>query len=570
MKASLRKPLPRWSLSRGTINLDMYLYGASGHAKVVMDILVASGEPVCGLVDDNPEVNDLNGHQVYRQFEGFSPFIVSIGSNAIRKKIVEKLGNVPFGKAIHPSAIISPSVSIEEGTVVMQGAVVQADTRIGRHGIINTGASVDHECVIDDFVHISPHCTLCGNVRVGEGSWIGAGTTIIPGVRIGRWCVIGAGSVVTEDVPDGVLAIGNRCKTIKSLDIDILIKVNQGGVKYLIDPIRSAKEGIDPTIKGGKNNILVTSAGKRVMLINIFKEALSRYDSEAKVFTTDMNPQMAPAGMLSDGCLQVPRVTDTGYIEVLLAICLENNIKLVIPTIDTELAILAENKPLFEEHGIILSVSDPFFIKICRDKRNTGEYLKRLGIRVPAPVDKYNPVFPLFAKPYDGSLSKDLHVVRCLEELTPEILNNPKLIFMEYINKSEYKEFTVDMYYGKDNRVKSIVPRERIEVRAGEINKGRTRKNYLVRFLKERMGYLQGVVGCICVQLFYRESNDDVVGIEINPRFGGGYPLSYHAGANFAEYLIKEYFKNEPIDYSEDWLDNTLMLRYDSEVIVYE
>lgn len=307
-----------------------------------------------------------------------------------------------------------------------------------------------------------------------------------------------------------------------------------------------------------------------MVLVNIFKEALSNYDSYANVFTTDMNPSMAPAGIVSDKCFKVPRVTDSNYIQILLSICLENCIRLVIPTIDTELAILAENKKLFAKHGITLSVAEPSFIHVCRDKRKTGPYLEELGIRVPAPIDKYYPTFPLFAKPYDGSLSKDLYIIRNKEELSPDIMDNPKLIFMEYIDKNLYKEFTVDMYYGKDNRVKAIIPRERIEIRAGEINKGKTRKNYLVNFLKKRMNYLPGVVGCICIQLFYKEKDDDIVGIEINPRFGGGYPLSYHANANFADYLIKEYFENKSIDYSDDWLDNTLMLRYDSEVIVYE
>lgn len=88
-----------------------------------------------------------------------------------------------FGKAFHPSAVISEESEINEGTVVMQGAIIQSDVRLGKHCIINTGASVDHECVIDDYVHISPHCTLCGNVQVGEGTWIGAGSTIIPGVK---------------------------------------------------------------------------------------------------------------------------------------------------------------------------------------------------------------------------------------------------------------------------------------------------------------------------------------------------------------------------------------------------
>ena len=126
------------------------------------------------------------------------------------------------------------------------------------------------------------------------------------------------------------------------------------------------------------------------------------------------------------------------------------------------------------------------------------------------------------------------------------------------------------MYYGKDGHVKGIVPRERIEVRAGEINKGITRKNYIVSYLKERMEYMEGVRGCICLQLFYRESDHDIKGIEINPRFGGGFPLSYYAKANYAEYIIREYLLNEAIEYSEDWLDKTLMLRYDNDVIVYD
>lgn len=194
----------------------MYLYGASGHAKVIMDILKANGINIDGLVDDNPALNELLGYPVYHQQYDLSPMIVSIGNNAIRKKIVENL-SVEFGQAIHPTAVVSSTAIIEEGTVVMQGAIIQACTIIGKHCIINTGASVDHECVIEDYVHISPHATLCGNVHVGEGSWVAAGTIVLPGVKIGKWSVIGAGSVVAKDVPDGVLAVGNRCKVIKKL-----------------------------------------------------------------------------------------------------------------------------------------------------------------------------------------------------------------------------------------------------------------------------------------------------------------------------------------------------------------
>ena len=189
---------------------------------------------------------------------------------------------------------------------------------------------------------------------------------------------------------------------------------------------------------------------------------------------------------------------------------------------------------------------------------------------MPCPVDKRQPKYEMFVKPYDGSNSQNIHIIRNEGELTEELLDNPKMMFMEYIDSKEYKEFTVDMYYGKDGKVKGIVPRERMEIRAGETSKGITHKNYILDFLKERMAVLDGVRGCICLQLFYRESDHDIKGIEINPRFGGGYPLSYYAKANYADYIIREYLKGEPVDYSEDWLDNTLMLRYDESIIVYD
>lgn len=194
----------------------MYLYGASGHAKVIIDILKDSGISVDGLIDDNPNIRDFLEYQVFHGKIDLSPVIVSIGNNDVRRKIVERL-NTTYGLAVHPSAIISDYAKIGEGTVIMQGGIVQSCVEIGRHCIVNTGASIDHECKIGDFVHISPHSTLCGNVSIGEGTWIGAGTTIIPGVKIGKWSIIGAGSVVSKDIPDGVLATGNRCKIIKSI-----------------------------------------------------------------------------------------------------------------------------------------------------------------------------------------------------------------------------------------------------------------------------------------------------------------------------------------------------------------
>lgn len=197
----------------------MYLYGASGHAKVIIDILKSQGKNILGLIDDDLSINELLGYPVYHEADNLSPQIISVGDNKIRKKIAERLSAIYFETAVHISAVLSDTCSIKEGTVVMQGAIIQSCSEIGRHCIINTGASVDHDCKINDFVHISPHVTLCGDITVGEGTWVGAGTTIIPGVKIGKWCIIGAGSVVIRNIPDNVLAFGNPCKVIKQLPI---------------------------------------------------------------------------------------------------------------------------------------------------------------------------------------------------------------------------------------------------------------------------------------------------------------------------------------------------------------
>ena len=327
-----------------------------------------------------------------------------------------------------------------------------------------------------------------------------------------------------------------------------------------------------------KHNILITSAGKRVALTKYFKETLNRFFPEAKVFITDMTPEMAPVSYVCDGAFKVPRVTAPEYPAELLKICEENEVGMIIATIDTELLLLADLKEEFRAKGIHVMVSDKPFITMCRDKRNTGAFFEEHGVRVPTEVSvekvkngvesKESLPYPIFAKPYDGSLSTNLHYIKTADDLTQEILNDPKLLFMEYIDKKVYKEYTVDMYYGKDNKVKCIVPRERIEIRAGEINKGRTAKNEILTFLKEKLGYIEGCVGCICVQLFFHPDTKDMVGIEINPRFGGGYPLSYNCGGNYPELLIREYVMGESVEYFDNWKDGMLMLRYDDAIYV--
>jgi carbamoyl-phosphate synthase large subunit len=316
------------------------------------------------------------------------------------------------------------------------------------------------------------------------------------------------------------------------------------------------------------HNVLITSVGQRVALVRCFQDTLRHFFAEAKVYSTDMNPEYAPAAYISDGCFKVSRVTDSQYIDQLKMICIDNKIGMIVPTIDTELLILAEHKSDFEEMGVFVSISSREFISICRDKRNTGAFFEQHNIRVPKSIDKNNPSFPFFAKPYDGSLSTNLHIVMTPDELTKELVKDPKLLFMEYIDSNIYKEYTVDMYYGLDNKVKCIVPRERIKIRAGEINKGITEKKPLTQFLYDRLETIAGCVGSICLQVFLNPDTCDVIGIEINPRFGGGYPLAYAAGANYAEFLIRELFLGEQLEYTDNWKDHLLMLRYDDAVFV--
>lgn len=194
------------------------IFGASGHAKVIIDIIRAQGRTPGIIYDDAPRAKAMDGIRVMRAAgaDVCGPLVIAIGANDIRRLIVERYAgrDILYTSAIHPSAVIAPSASVGCGSAVMAGAVIQADARLGRHCIVNTGASVDHDCRIGDYVHLSPHSTLCGGVSVGAGSWIGAGATVIQGIRIGRGCTVGAGATVICDVPDGATVAGVPARPI--------------------------------------------------------------------------------------------------------------------------------------------------------------------------------------------------------------------------------------------------------------------------------------------------------------------------------------------------------------------
>jgi len=197
----------------------VYLIGASGHAKVIVEILEKRGLYIGGLQDANPAITSLLGNDVHPELPDlFDPnddeLIISIGNNAIRKKLAESLA-YRYISAIHSSANISKRATIGKGTAIMAGVSINADVEIGKHVIINTNASIDHDCVLENYVHISPNAALAGNVTVGEGTHIGIGACIIQGINIGKWCTIGAGSVIIKDVPDGATVVGNPGRIIK-------------------------------------------------------------------------------------------------------------------------------------------------------------------------------------------------------------------------------------------------------------------------------------------------------------------------------------------------------------------
>ena len=316
------------------------------------------------------------------------------------------------------------------------------------------------------------------------------------------------------------------------------------------------------------NNILITSAGRRVGLVRAFQIELKKKFPFSKVYTAEANPEWSSACRISDDFFTIPRVDDENYIDSILELCIKKEIKLVIPTIDTELLILARAIKLFLLNKIQIVISDFDLITKCRDKRQTNFLFEALKITIPRVIDKSNPSFPLFIKPYDGSLSKDLYIINYKEELTESLLNNKKLMFMEYINPKDFYEYTIDAYYDKNSFLKCLVPRRRIEVRGGEISKGKTERLNFYNILKERLNFINGAKGCLTIQFFIGKVNCEIIGIEINPRFGGGFPLSYASGANYPEYIILEYMMNEPINFNDNWVENLVMLRFDSEVIL--
>ena len=153
--------------------------------------------------------------------------------------------------------------------------------------------------------------------------------------------------------------------------------------------------------------------------------------------------------------------------------------------------------------------------------------------------------------------------------VTPAMLADSKLMFMEYVDPSHH-EYTVDAYYDRAGTLSCLVPRQRLEVRDGEVSKGVTRKDHVYAYLLDRLRTLPGARGCLTLQLFAKTQPLRFAALEINPRFGGGFPLSYAAGAHYPGWLIDEYLLGKEVAFFDGWEPNLLMLRYDAQVLVRE
>ncbi len=200
---------------------DIYIIGAGGHGQVVADALMTSGLILKGFLDDDLNLKEVSGIPVIgpiklaKELEG--KFIVAIGDNRARKKIVEML-NLPdkrYFTVIHPSAIIGRGVKIGVGTMIIGGVVINTKTKIGKHVIVNTSSSLDHHNIVGDFVHIAPGTHTGGEVRIEEGSFLGIGTSVLPRINIGKWTKIGAGAVVIKDIPPYSTSVGIPAKIIR-------------------------------------------------------------------------------------------------------------------------------------------------------------------------------------------------------------------------------------------------------------------------------------------------------------------------------------------------------------------
>ncbi len=322
--------------------------------------------------------------------------------------------------------------------------------------------------------------------------------------------------------------------------------------------------------------ILFTSVGRRVELIQAFQHAAQRLGVELTIIGTDIIGS-APALQFCNKAEIVCRISEKEYIPTLLEICEKEKVNCLIPTIDTDLILLAENKHRFEMIGTKVLISQPKKVRICRDKNYTADYFISLGLKSPLPVnsvEKYvsglkdgSATFPAFIKPKDGSSSVDAYRADNLDNLKLYAEKIGDYIIQPFIAG---KEYTIDIFCDYEGNPVYITPRERMAVRAGEVLKTKiTQVDTMIAEMKTLVADFRPS-GQITVQLIQDEKTGDNFYIEINPRFGGGAPLSIKAGADSAEAVIRMLNGEKLIYHHKAARDGAIYCRFDQSVCVNE
>jgi carbamoyl-phosphate synthase large subunit len=321
----------------------------------------------------------------------------------------------------------------------------------------------------------------------------------------------------------------------------------------------------------GQIAVLFTCIGRRVSLLRSFQQAAKKLRLKACFCGTDTS-RLSPALQLCDKAFLVSPTTHDKYIDQLLSIVRRNGIKLLVPTVDLDLRLLADHKSQFERLGCRVLVSEPDAVDTCQDKRRTFGFLtkqgfgtpKTMSVRMALAADRRGELaWPCFLKRWDGSASKDIAVANNRSELRLFARRIPNAMCQEFIEGTEY---TCDVYVDFGMQVRCVVPRRRIEVRSGEVSKSQVVKNADIMTQAARLAeLLHAGPGVITLQLFVTKGGQ-IRFTEINPRFGGGAPLSIHAGADFPRWILQELTGRQPRIGFDDFKDGLIMLRYDAEV----
>lgn len=313
-------------------------------------------------------------------------------------------------------------------------------------------------------------------------------------------------------------------------------------------------------------NVLITSSGRRGQLLNAFAEVAAQRGG--KVFTADCS-RLAPTAHLSARHFEVPPIHDDAYVETLVTACRDYNVSLVVPTIDTELRVLSAARPQFSAVGSTVLISDSATIGIAADKRVTNRWLIENAFPTPAqfgdlPTAASDPAlpFPVFAKPATGSRSQGAQIIGSRSALK-QLDSTIDWLIEEHVRGTE---FTVSTYVARDGHCVAAVPRERIEVRDGEVSKAVTRKSARIqRLASSVVERLPGAWGPLNIQVMLSEDRSTLSILEINARFGGGDPLAWQVGANAPLWAVREAI-GEPIEPVAEWAANVAMLRLDTAV----